>query len=85
MVAERIQLSQVPQSRQQTLLAVFLEESAAETLVARLAQLEVEPASVSVLRVALGNLPTPIYLAAQPVALLSSRYATLGIFLGGFR
>lgn len=79
MVAERIQLSQV--ARQPTLLAVFLEESAAESLVARLAELEVEQSRLSVLRVALGNLPTPIHAAAPP-PLLSSRYATIGILLG---
>jgi hypothetical protein len=82
MVAERIQLSQV--ARQPTLLAVFLEESAAENLVARLAELEVEPAGVSVLRVALGNLPTRIHPVASPPAGLSSRYATIGILLGCF-
>lgn len=84
MVAERIQLSQLPHARQQTLLALFAEESAAESLVARLAECEVDMTQVSVLRIALGHLPVRIPPTAPPVVTLSSRYATIGICLGCF-
>ena len=84
MVAERIQLSHLPQARQQTLMAVFAEEPAAEELVARLAGLDIEPDQISLIRVALGEVPTRIHLPAQPLALASSRASTIGIIVGGF-
>ena len=83
MVAERIQLSHLPQARQQTLMAVFAEEQAAEGFVARLAGLDIEPDQISLIRVALGEVPTRIHLPAQPLALASSRASTIGIMVGG--
>lgn len=82
MVAERLQLSHLPQMSSQTLMAVFAQESEAEALVTRLTELEIKPDQVSVIRVALGDVPTRLHFPLPPVSLLSSRASTLGILLG---
>lgn len=82
MVAERIQFSPVSQPRQQTVLVMFAEESAAERWVARLAELNIEAEQMSVLRVALGTVPTRIPPTTPSTALLSSQYVTVGILAG---
>ncbi len=82
MVAERIQLSHLPQASSQTLMAVFAQEAEAEVWVTRLAELEIEMAQVSVIRVALGDVPTRPHFPLPPVSLISSRASTIGILLG---
>lgn len=82
MVAERIQLSQLPQARYQTLMAVFAQETEAEELVRRVAELDIKFDQISVIRVALGDAPTRTHIPIQPIALLSSRYSTRGILIG---
>lgn len=82
MVAERIQLSNLPQSQHQTLMAVFAQEAEADRMVERLAGLNIEMEQVGVIRVALGTVPPSVTSPASPVPLVSSRYSTIGIILG---
>lgn len=81
MVAERIQFSPLPQSRYQTLTALFAQEAEAEGFVARLASFQIEPRAVTIIGVALGELPKrrngPLH-----TGLNASRYTTKGIVLG---
>jgi hypothetical protein len=87
MVAERIQLSNLPQARHQSLMAVFVHEAEAEGLVARMAELGIEPREVSIIRVALGEAPKRHIIpapSASSISAISTRYSTRGIILGGF-
>jgi uncharacterized integral membrane protein len=82
MVAERIQLNNLPQARHHMLMALFEQESAAEGLVTRLTALGLESGNLSFLRVALGEVPTQ---RSLPVASASSaHYSFLGVICGSF-
>jgi uncharacterized membrane protein YsdA (DUF1294 family) len=84
MVAERINLSDFSPARQQTLLALFAQEEAAETFVARLRELEIEPRDVTLIGVALGEPPKRLTALPYTKAPNTSRYTTIGILGGGF-
>ena len=83
MVAERIQFSPLPQTRYQTLTALFAHEAEADGFVARLTSLSIEPRAVTIIGVALGEPPKRMTGPLNAGPLNSSRYTTKGILLGG--
>lgn len=82
MVAERIQFSPLPQTRYQTLTALFAQEAEAEAFVARLASFNIEPRAVTIIGVALGEPPKRMNGLLNTRPLNSSSYTTTGILLG---
>ncbi len=82
MVAERINFNPLPQSRYQTLTALFAQEAEAEGFVARLASFQIEPRAVTIIGVALGELPKRRNGPLHTGPLNASRYTTKGIVLG---
>ena len=82
MVAERINFSPLPQTRYQTLTALFAHEAEAEEFVTRLPSFNIEPRAVTIIGVALGE---PLKRMNGPLntgPLDSARYMTKGILLG---
>ncbi len=82
MVAERIQFSPLPQTRYQTLTALFAHEAEAEEFVARLARLNIELRAVTIIGVALGEPPKRMNGPLHTGPLNSSRSTTKGIMFG---
>ncbi|HEX4946256.1 MAG TPA: hypothetical protein VFZ34_06325 [Blastocatellia bacterium] len=84
MVAERIQFGSLPQTRSQTLLALFAHEEKAEEFVARLNSLGFEPGTPTIIGVALGEPPKRLPLPPHLKAPHTTRFTLIGVAFGGF-